>query len=84
MDDVGSVQGMASRVGRDLWDDVPPVVWLAGGVLVATWSAEELAVGTGHPVFDVALLVSGVCFAISGTLGVRTQLRDRMARAGRR
>lgn len=75
---------MASRVGKDPWDDLPPAAWLAGGVLLGTWGAEGLTTGAGQPVFDGALLLAGVCFAISGALGVRTQIRERAARTGRR
>lgn len=71
---------MARNAGRDPLDDLSPAGWLAGGLILATWGAERLATGAGHPVLDVALVVAGVSGAIAGALGLRTAYRERAER----
>lgn len=60
---------------RDATPDLPPTAMVVGGVMVGAHAAEQLTEGSGHVVTDGALLVAGICFALSGGLGLRDQWR---------
>lgn len=65
---------------RDATLDLPPTAMVAGGVMAGAHAAEQLTEGSGHVVTDGALLVAGICFALSGVLGLRERWRRSRAR----